>query len=156
MVKPKLNPDGIFVTQSGPAGVLSSTEVFTAINKTLQSVFPTVVPYAQHIPSYNDVWVSLFTVVLYLTSPQAKFVAKWLTVLCHIHAALYSLNFSKQNHIRFAILCLSQIVVTREMLLRSSHLWHVEYVNKAMLAKTTYQTSAFVVVNVSLVLASKS
>ena len=60
VVKPKLNPDGIFVTQSGPAGVLSSTEVFTAINKTLQSAFPTVVPYAQHIPSYNDVWVSLF------------------------------------------------------------------------------------------------
>lgn len=59
VVKPKLNPDGIFVTQSGPAGVLSSTEVFTAINKTLQSAFPTVVPYAQHIPSYNDAWVSL-------------------------------------------------------------------------------------------------
>ena len=58
VVKPKLNPDGIFVTQSGPAGVLSSTEVFTAINKTLQSAFPTVVPYAQHIPSYNDAWVS--------------------------------------------------------------------------------------------------
>lgn len=58
VVKPKLNPDGIFVTQSGPAGVLSSTEVFTAIHKTLQSAFPAVVPYAQHIPSYNDAWVS--------------------------------------------------------------------------------------------------
>lgn len=58
VVKPKLNPDGIFVTQSGPAGVLSSTEVFTAINKTLQSAFPAVLPYAYHIPSYNDAWVS--------------------------------------------------------------------------------------------------
>lgn len=58
VVKPKLNSDGIFVTQSGPAGVLSSTEVFTAIHKTLQSAFPAVVPYAQHIPSYNDAWVS--------------------------------------------------------------------------------------------------
>ena len=57
IVKPKLSPGGIFVTQSGPAGVLSSTEVFTAIHKTLQSVFPAVVPYAQHIPSYNDTWV---------------------------------------------------------------------------------------------------
>lgn len=56
VVKPKLAPDGIFVTQSGPAGVLSSTEVFTAIHNTLQSVFPAVVPYAQHIPSYNDAW----------------------------------------------------------------------------------------------------
>ena len=57
IVKSKLSPGGIFVTQSGPAGVLSSTEVFTAIHKTLQSVFPAVVPYAQHIPSYNDAWV---------------------------------------------------------------------------------------------------
>ena len=57
VVKPKLRPDGIFVTQSGPAGVLSSTEVFTAIHSTLHSVFPAVLPYAQHIPSYNDAWV---------------------------------------------------------------------------------------------------
>lgn len=57
VVKPKLKPDGIFVTQSGPAGVLSSTEVFTAIHSTLYSVFPSVLPYAQHIPSYNDAWV---------------------------------------------------------------------------------------------------
>ncbi|KAL3138825.1 hypothetical protein ABBQ32_005660 [Trebouxia sp. C0010 RCD-2024] len=56
VVQPKLNPDGIFVTQSGPAGVLSSTEVFTAIHTTLRSVFPAVLPYAQHIPSYNDAW----------------------------------------------------------------------------------------------------
>ena len=59
VVKPKLKPDGIFVTQSGPAGVLSSTEVFTAIHSTLHSVFPSVLPYAQHIPSYNDAWVGL-------------------------------------------------------------------------------------------------
>ena len=65
VVKPKLAPDGIFVTQSGPAGVLSSTEVFTAIHNTLQSVFPAVVPYAQHIPSYNDAWVSFDTCCQY-------------------------------------------------------------------------------------------
>ncbi len=59
VVEPKLKPDGIFVTQSGPAGVLSSTEVFTAIYSTLHSVFPSVLPYAQHIPSYNDAWVRI-------------------------------------------------------------------------------------------------
>ena len=37
---PKLAPDGIFVTQSGPAGVLSSKLVFTAINSTLRTSFP--------------------------------------------------------------------------------------------------------------------
>ena len=58
VVKPKLNPDGIFVTQSGPAGVLSCTEVFTAINCTLRSVFSSVQAYSQHIPSYVDEWVS--------------------------------------------------------------------------------------------------
>ena len=58
VIKPKLNPDGIFVTQSGPAGVLSCTEVFTAINCTLRSVFSSVQAYSQHIPSYVDEWVS--------------------------------------------------------------------------------------------------
>ena len=57
VVKRKLAPDGVFVTQSGPAGVLSCGEVFTAINTTIAAVFPRVVPYTQHIPSYVDTWV---------------------------------------------------------------------------------------------------
>lgn len=57
VVEPKLAPDGIFVTQSGPAGVLSCSEVYAPINHTLNSVFPRVIPYLQHIPSYVDTWV---------------------------------------------------------------------------------------------------
>lgn len=56
IVKAKLAPGGVFVTQSGPAGVLAHTEVFTPINRTLASVFPRVVPYLQHIPSFADCW----------------------------------------------------------------------------------------------------
>lgn len=56
VVAKKLAPGGIFVTQSGPAGVTCHGEVFTAINKTLESVFPAVVPYAQHVPSFADTW----------------------------------------------------------------------------------------------------
>jgi thermospermine synthase len=56
VVLPKLNPGGIFVTQSGPAGFLSCTEVFTCINATLRSVFPCVIPYTQHMPVFCDVW----------------------------------------------------------------------------------------------------
>eukprot|EP00873_Tetraselmis_striata_P026404 jgi/Tetstr1/446668/TSEL_034189.t1 len=52
----KLNPGGIFVTQSAAAGVLSHTQVFTPVNKTLKAVFPTVVPYAAHVPSFCDTW----------------------------------------------------------------------------------------------------
>jgi len=52
----KLAPGGIFVTQSGPAGVLSNKEVFAPINRTLTSVFPRVVPFVQHIPSFADCW----------------------------------------------------------------------------------------------------
>jgi thermospermine synthase len=51
----KLAPGGIFITQSGPAGFLSATEVFTTIHKTIKSVFPTVIPYAQHFPSFCEV-----------------------------------------------------------------------------------------------------
>jgi thermospermine synthase len=56
VVRKKLNPDGVFVTQSGPASFNSCTEVFTCIHKTLASVFPKVLPYAQHIPSFCDTW----------------------------------------------------------------------------------------------------
>jgi thermospermine synthase len=56
VVKAKLAPGGIFVTQSGPAGVLSATEVFTCINATMRSVFPVVIPYTQHMPVFCDVW----------------------------------------------------------------------------------------------------
>ncbi|KAI7726003.1 hypothetical protein M8C21_020678 [Ambrosia artemisiifolia] len=55
-VKPKLTHDGIFVTQAGPAGVISHTEVFSCIFNTLKQVFKYVVPYSAHIPSYADMW----------------------------------------------------------------------------------------------------
>lgn len=56
VVKKKLSPGGIFVTQSGPGGILSHTEVFTSINRTLATVFPTVIGYATHLPSFADTW----------------------------------------------------------------------------------------------------
>ncbi|KAL6760201.1 S-adenosyl-L-methionine-dependent methyltransferase [Haematococcus lacustris] len=56
VVRRKLAPGGIFVTQSGPAGLLSAKEVFSTIHRTVSSVFPTVVPYAQHIPSFCECW----------------------------------------------------------------------------------------------------
>jgi thermospermine synthase len=39
IVKPKLNDHGIFVTQAGPAGVLTHKEVFSSIYNTLRHVF---------------------------------------------------------------------------------------------------------------------
>lgn len=47
---------GILIVQSGPAGFLSCKEVFTSIHCTLSSVFPTIIPYAQHFPSFCDCW----------------------------------------------------------------------------------------------------
>ncbi|CAL0314587.1 unnamed protein product [Lupinus luteus] len=44
-VKRRLKQGGIFVTQAGPAGIFSHTEVFSY-----------VVPYSAHIPSYADIW----------------------------------------------------------------------------------------------------
>ncbi|EFJ44354.1 hypothetical protein VOLCADRAFT_76291 [Volvox carteri f. nagariensis] len=52
----KLAPGGVFIAQSGPAGFLSCREVFSTIHATLRAVFPTVIPYTQHIPSFCDAW----------------------------------------------------------------------------------------------------
>jgi hypothetical protein len=56
VVAKKLAPGGIFVTQSGPAGVLSAGEVFAPIHHTLAAVFPRVEPLTAHVPSYADTW----------------------------------------------------------------------------------------------------
>ncbi|RZC49372.1 hypothetical protein C5167_017803 [Papaver somniferum] len=56
ILKPKLNPNGIFVTQAGPAGVLTHKEVFASIYNTLRHVFKHVVAYTAHVPSFADTW----------------------------------------------------------------------------------------------------
>ncbi|KAJ1384345.1 S-adenosyl-L-methionine-dependent methyltransferase [Sesbania bispinosa] len=55
-IKPRLKKGGIFVTQAGPAGIFSHTEVFSCIYNTLRQVFKYVLPYSAHIPSYADIW----------------------------------------------------------------------------------------------------
>jgi len=52
----RLNEGGLVITQAGPAGVHSCTQVFTAIQKTLKEVFPSVFSYVVHIPSFSDAW----------------------------------------------------------------------------------------------------
>jgi len=55
-LKSRLNPGGIFVTQSGPADLLCVDECFTTINRTLVSGFDYVFPYSSHVPSFACVW----------------------------------------------------------------------------------------------------
>ncbi|KAG7030499.1 Thermospermine synthase ACAULIS5 [Cucurbita argyrosperma subsp. argyrosperma] len=52
-IKPKLNDNGIFVTQAGPSGILSYN-VFSSIYNTVKHVFKYVIAYTAHIPSYAD------------------------------------------------------------------------------------------------------
>lgn len=56
LVKTKLNPGGIVVTQSGPAGVFNYDECFTAIHNTLKSSFRRVYAYSTSIPSFGSEW----------------------------------------------------------------------------------------------------
>ncbi|OEL15044.1 Thermospermine synthase ACAULIS5 [Dichanthelium oligosanthes] len=56
IVKPKLNDHGIFVTQAGPAGVLTHKEVFSSVYNTLKHVFKYVQAYTAHVPSFADTW----------------------------------------------------------------------------------------------------
>ncbi|KAM6559343.1 hypothetical protein CsatA_028582 [Cannabis sativa] len=56
ILKPKLKPNGIFVTQAGPAGIFTHKEVFTSIHNTIKQVFKYVIAYTAHIPSFADTW----------------------------------------------------------------------------------------------------
>jgi len=55
LVKNRLNPGGIIVVQSGQSGWIN-LENFTAINRTLRSIFKTVSPYQVYVPSFVDLW----------------------------------------------------------------------------------------------------
>jgi len=52
----KMNPDGVFVTQSGACASYNFEECFTPVNSTLRSVFDFVVPFAADIPSFASTW----------------------------------------------------------------------------------------------------
>ena len=52
----RLNPGGILVTQSGPAGLINYTECFTPIAQTLSGLFPEIRPYTVYVPSFITPW----------------------------------------------------------------------------------------------------
>jgi thermospermine synthase len=56
MLKSKLNPGGVFVTQSGQSGIKQHHLVFSPIHNTLKSVFDNVTAYNQHVYSFLDEW----------------------------------------------------------------------------------------------------
>lgn len=56
IAKSKLNPGGILVTQSGPAGLLNYKECFTTVYKTLSRVFTHAVPAQVHVPAFQTLW----------------------------------------------------------------------------------------------------
>ena len=56
IARARLNPGGILVTQSGPAGLLSHQECFTTINRTLSETFAHCVPCQVHVPAFQTLW----------------------------------------------------------------------------------------------------
>ncbi len=56
IAKARLNPGGILVTQSGPAGLLALEECFTTINNTLKRVFNHALPWQVHVPAFHTLW----------------------------------------------------------------------------------------------------
>ncbi len=56
VVKSRLKPGGILVTQSGPAGLISHQECFTTIYRTLSSIFADTGLYQVHIPAFQTLW----------------------------------------------------------------------------------------------------
>ena len=51
----RLNPGGILVTQAGSTS-WEEMSLFNAINNTLHSAFPSVLPYQTYIPSFGSPW----------------------------------------------------------------------------------------------------
>ena len=56
IAKARMTHDGILVTQSGPAGLLSHQECFTTIYNTLTGVFNHTAATQVHIPAFQTLW----------------------------------------------------------------------------------------------------
>ena len=56
IVRSRLNPGGILVTQSGPAGLLNYQECFTTIYNTLASAFKYTAAIQVHVPAFQTLW----------------------------------------------------------------------------------------------------
>merc|ERR1712070_350849 len=56
MLSKKMNPGGIFVSQSGQSGIKQHHLVFSPIHNTLKSVFSNVIAYNQAVYSFLDEW----------------------------------------------------------------------------------------------------
>jgi len=70
IAKARLNPGGVLVTQSGPAGLLNYTECFTTIFNTLGTVFDHTTAAQVHIPAFQTLWG--FTIASDTPFPEAS------------------------------------------------------------------------------------
>ena len=68
LAKARLNPGGVLVTQSGPAGLLSFTECFTTIFNTLSTLFENTKAVQVHVPAFQTLWG--FTIASDTAFPQ--------------------------------------------------------------------------------------
>ena len=56
IAKQRLNPGGVLVTQSGPAGLPNHKECFTTIFHTLSEVFAHATAAQVHVPAFQTLW----------------------------------------------------------------------------------------------------
>jgi spermidine synthase len=70
IAKARLNPGGVLVTQSGPAGLLNYTECFTTIFNTLGTLFAHTTAIQVHIPAFQTLWG--FTIASDTPFPKAS------------------------------------------------------------------------------------
>lgn len=56
LARQRINPGGAMVVQAGPCGPINYHEGFTAVHRTLSSVFPAVAPYRAYVPSFGSEW----------------------------------------------------------------------------------------------------
>lgn len=56
IVRSRMKPGGILVTQSGPAGFLTHQECFTTIVNTLKGIFADARGYHIHVPAFQTLW----------------------------------------------------------------------------------------------------
>ena len=56
MARSRLNPGGVLVTQSGPAGLPNHRECFTTIYRTLSEVFAHTAAVQVHVPAFQTLW----------------------------------------------------------------------------------------------------
>ena len=121
LLKNRLNPGGMIVTQAGPTGPILSDQYFNRIAKTIQNVFPNIFTYESFVPSFGSIWGfvigSLDSKNLSISEIDSKLLERKVVDLKYYDGITHQGMFSLSRQMRNVLLKDVEIITSQDPLI---------------------------------------